>query len=215
MKKLAITVTAAFLLIANTVNAEIGIGVTANFASIDTSGSETLRDSGKVTTASRSQDEVLPELFIEARGDRGAFGLAYIPVQELGSGTRADSNNSPGGDTGQYTATAEVKKHMMLYTDINLTEFSGQNLFVTGGISSATISTGETLNGGSAYEDEDVLGYTIGAGVTGDMPFTANSYYKLAYTYTDYDGYEDSNSNNKIKADTEVDSIKASIGYKF
>jgi len=213
MKKLAITITAAFLLIANAVNAEIGIGVTANFAEIDTSGSETLRSSGKISTASRSESEVLPELFIEARGDRGAFGLAYIPVQELGSGTRADSNSD--GDTGQYTATAEVKKHMMIYTDVNVYDVSGQTLFATVGVSSATISTGETLNGGSAYEDEDVLGYTIGAGVTGDMPFTANSYYKLAYTYTDYDGYESNNSNNKIKADTEVNSIKASIGYKF
>ena len=212
MKKLA-TITAAFLLIANTVNAEIGIGVTANFAEIDTSGSETLRDSGKITTASRSESELLPEIFIEARGDRGAFGLAYIPVQELGSGSRDDANSE--GDTGNYTAKAEVKKHMMLYADVNVTEFSGQNLYVTGGISTATISTGETLNGGSAYKDEDVIGYTIGAGFTGDMPFINNAYYKLAYTYTDYDGYESNNSNNKIVADTEVDSIKASIGYSF
>ena len=64
MKKLA-TITAAFLLIANTVNAEIGIGVTANFAEIDTSGSETLRDSGKITTASRSESELLPEATVE------------------------------------------------------------------------------------------------------------------------------------------------------
>ena len=67
----------------------------------------------------------------------------------------------------------------------------------------------------ASYKDEDVIGYTIGAGFTGDMPFINNAYYKLAYTYTDYDGYESNNSNNKIVADTEVDSIKASIGYSF
>ena len=49
---------------------------------------------------------LVPELFIEFIGDRAAVGLAYIPVQELGSKSRSDSNSD--GDTGDYKAEAEV-----------------------------------------------------------------------------------------------------------
>ena len=216
MKKLVLTITAAFLLTVNTVNAEMAIGVTANFATVDTDGSETLRDSAKVTNASASEDVVVPEVFIEVIGDRGAFGVAYIPVQELGTKSRTDTAVR-GQDGGTYTAKAEVSSHIMLYADINMTEFSGQTVYGKLGISNATIKTDESLNSGSAYADEDVMGYTVGLGVKGSLDnLYANTFYKLEGTYTDYDDYEsNSSANNKIVAETEITSVKASIGYNF
>ena len=216
MKKLVLTITAAFLLTVNTVNAEMAIGITANFATVDTDGSETLRDSAKVTNASASEDVVVPEVFIEVIGDRGAFGVAYIPVQEIGTKSRTDTAVR-GQDGGTYTAKAEVSSHIMLYADINMTEFSGQTVYGKLGISNATIKTDESLNSGSSYADEDVMGYTVGLGVKGSLDnLYANTFYKLEGTYTDYDDYEsNSSANNKIVAETEITSVKASIGYNF
>jgi len=212
MKKFATILAASFLLIVNTVSAEMAIGVTANFASIETDGTETLRTSSKKTTASSDVEEVLPEVFIEYVGDRGAFGLAYIPVQELGNKSRTDSNSE--GDSGTYTAKAELDSHIQIYANLNFADVGGAKAYVMGGIAQATIVTAESLNSGSTYQDEDVLGYTVGLGVRGSLP--SNSFYKLEYTYTDYEAYADeSSASNKIDAETEVYSMKASIGYQF
>ena len=46
-----------------------------------------------------------------------------------------------------------------------------------------------------------------------------STFYKLEGTFTKYDTYEDSSENattaNKITADTEITSVKLSVGYKF
>ena len=212
MKKFATIIAASFLLIVNTVNAEMAIGVTANFASIETDGTETLRTSGNKTTASSTEETVLPEVFVEVVGDKGAFGIAYIPVQELGNKSRTDSNSE--GDSGTYTAKAELDSHIQVYANINLADVGAAKAYLVGGISQATIVTEESLNSGSTYQDKDVYGYTVGLGVRGDLP--SNTFYKLEGTYTDYEAYADeSSASNKIDAETEVYSMKASIGYKF
>ena len=212
MKKFATIIAASFLLIFNTVNAEIAVGVTANFASIETDGTETLRQSSKKSTASSDVEETLPEVFIEIVGDRGAFGVAYIPVQELGNKSRTDSNSE--GDSGTYTAKAELDSHIQVYANLNIADVGPAKAYVVGGIAQATIQTAESLNSGSTFQDEDVLGYTVGLGVRGDLP--SNTFYKLEYTYTDYEAYADeSSAGNKIDAETEVYSLKASVGYQF
>ena len=82
-KILSIVTTIMFLGIGNSM-AETGMGITGNWASLETTGSETLREGGDTTSGSHDTDVAIPELFIEFIGDRGAFGLAYIPVQESG-----------------------------------------------------------------------------------------------------------------------------------
>lgn len=218
MKKLVITISTALLFFANAVNAEMAMGVTANFASVDTSGTEKLRNSGKLTKASHSEDVVVPELFIEFTGDRGAFGLAYIPVQEMGAKSRSDTKDANGGaseDTGTYKAEAEIDSHVMIYADINLTELAGQQVYAKLGVSNATLTTLESLNSGSSYDNQDVMGYTYGLGVRGDVPMADNTFFKLEGTYTEYEDYEANNANNNITAETEITSVKLSVGYNF
>jgi len=213
MKRILSIVTAVFILSVGNATAEMGVGITGNYASVETSGSETLRQAGATTNATHDHDVLVPELFIEFIGDRAAVGLAYIPVQELGSKSRSDSNSD--GDTGDYKAEAEVDAHVMAYVDINLTEVYGQTLYAKGGVSHAKISTLESLNSGSTYKDQNVWGTTIGLGLKSDLG-GGGLYYKTDLTFTRYDEYKETNSvGNMIKADTEVLSGKLSLGYKF
>ena len=107
-----------------------------------------------------------------------------------------------------------MDSHIQVYANLNIADVGPAKAYVVGGIAQATISTAETLNSGSTYQDEDVMGYTVGLGVRGDLP--SNTFYKLEGTYTDYEAYADeSSASNKIDAETEVYSMKASIGYKF
>ena len=191
--------------------AEVAVGITANFASIETDGSETLRDSANVTKASVSEEMVLPEVFIESVEDWGAMGLAWIPAQELGSKSRSDTNSD--GDTGTYKAEAEISSHILIYINANFAEAAGHTMYAIGGLSVADITTSESLNSGSSYGDEDVLGFTVGLGAKADLG--DSMFYKLEGTYTDYDTYDESSANNKIQAETEVTSVKVGIGYKF
>lgn len=213
MKKILLAVIASSLLMIAPANSEMGVGITANFASTDVSGSETLRGVSKVTNHTQQEDLVLPEIFVEYIGDRGSLGLAYIPVQELGKKSRTDSNTA--GDSGTYTAEAEIESHAMLYADLNLTEVYGQMLYAKVGVASAEIKTLEALNSGSTYADKTVLGTTIGAGIKADL-LSSGLYYKIEGTYTDYEDYESNDTaGNKVKAELDVTSLKVSLGYKF
>ena len=183
---------------------------------MDTGGSETLRDSSEVTNGSHSEDIVIPELFLEYIGDNGAFGVAYIPVQELGTKSRSDSNSE--GDTGTYKAEAEVANHLMIYGDLNMAEVSGATVYGKLGLSLVDIETSESLNSGSTLPNEErLLGWTVGIGARGDMPYLSDSYfYKAEITYSEYDQFKKTTSGgNKIVADTDVTSAKFSIGYKY
>ena len=204
MKKFATILAASFLLIVNTVSAEMAIGVTANFASIETDGTETLRNSSKKTTASSDVEETLPEVFVEIVGDRGVFGVAYIPVQELGNKSRTDSNSE--GDSGTYTAKAEVDNVVMFYADVPIGP-----LYAKFGISRAELVTQESLNSGSTYDNEDVFGYTLGLGKRGD--FYGGTFYKAEFAYTNFDSYEDTSSDSEkiMKAVKETERIVEKI----
>lgn len=215
MKKIITILSAAmFSLFTAQAHAEWAFGVTANMATVDTDGTETLRDSGKKTKSSVSKDVTIPELFIEAVSDAGAIGLAFIPTQEIGKKKRTDSAAVSENDAGDYKAEAEVGKHAMIYANINLLDVMGGKLYAMAGLSYAEIITLENLNGGSTYENQDVLGTTYGAGFRGNL--TDTYFYKVEGTFTDYDGFSDTNTaGNKIVADSEVTSIKLSVGAQF
>ena len=219
MKKILSIVASFFLLAQTSVLAEAGFGITLNVSTMDTGGSETLRDSSEVTNGSHSEDIVIPELFLEYIGESGAFGVAYIPVQELGTKSRSDTSTSGDGqDTGTYKADAEVAGHLMIYGDLNMAEVSGATVYGKLGLSLVDIETNESLNSGSTLPDEErLLGWTVGIGARGDMPFLSDSYfYKAEITYSEYDQFKKTTSGgNKIVADTDVTSAKFSIGYKY
>ena len=134
----------------------------------------------------------------------------------MGKKSRSDtSTTGDGQDTGTYTAEAELDNLVQLYADIPL---MGSMLYGKVGIQHATIATLESLNSGSTYPNQDVMGYTIGLGTKGDLPYGNNLYYKAEATFTDFEDYEaDSNSTpaNKVVAELEDVAVKLSIGYKF
>jgi hypothetical protein len=194
---------------------EYAIGITAAQHSIDVDGKEILRESGKVTKATNSEDITIGEVFVEIIGDTGlALGVSYIPVRELGSKSRTDSNG--GGDSGTYKAQAELDDLFMVYVDVPFAEFGSNSIYAKVGAQHASVVTQEDLNSGSTYEDKDIWGITLGLGTKADLPY-GNSFYKLEATMTDFtQTYSSINSvDNTINADLESTAVKFSLGYKF
>ena len=220
MKKL-LTILLSFLFISfQSAKAEIGIGVTGAYHMLDASGTETVRSSAAKNNGSHSEDVLVPELFIESVGDNGgAIGLSYIPTRDVGSKSRTDTATNSGDDAGTYTAAAELDNVIQIYADIPTPlSVAGFDFYIKAGIQHATLATLESLNSGSTYPDEDLLGLTVGFGTKGDLPYGNNLYYKAEATYTDFGTYEaDSNSSpsNSVTADLEDISVKLSIRYKF
>ena len=117
MKRI-ITILLSFLFISfQSVKAEVGMGVTGAVHFFDASGTETTRTSNEKNSGSHSDQVAVPEVFVEAVFDNGgAIGLSYIPTRDVGSESRSDTNT--GGDTGTYTAEAELDNVIQLYADI-------------------------------------------------------------------------------------------------
>ena len=218
MKRL-LTILLSFLFISfQAVKADsFGIGVTGAFHMIDVSGTETTRNSGQQNNGSHSEDVIVPELFIEAVYDSGvALGVSYIPTRDMGSKSRPDTNSE--GDTGTYKAAAELDNVVQIYFDAPITEAYGSNVYAKVGVQHATIVTLESLNSGSTYPNEDVIGLTLGVGAKGDLPYGNNLYYKLEGTYTNFSDYEEtaaSGAGNTVTAELEDIALKLSLGYKF
>ena len=216
MKKIAIFLTAFLVIAYSNVKAEVILGISAAAHSIDASGTETLRTSGKKTNGGADETAVVPEIFIEAEADNGfAMGLAYIPTREMGSKSRTDTGDE---SAGTYKAEAELDNVIQAYVDVPFTDLYGGTLYGKLGIQHATVTTLESLNSGSAYPDQDLFGYTVGLGVKGDLPYGDGLIYKLDATYTDFEDYSASaadGNGNKITADLEDVAVKISIGKKF
>jgi hypothetical protein len=217
MKKLIAIFSAIFFIMSTSARADLGIGISANFASIDTEGSETeLTGDLEKTTATHSNDVTIPEVFAEAVADNGfAVGLAYIPARKLGSKSRTDTTptaDDETGDAGVYTAKAQVNNVIQIYTDIPIGP-----IYAKLGATRATLKTQEKSPQSTSYEDSDVTGLTYGIGYKNDLPIIANGYFKVEYTHTSFDEYSDIDSagDTKVVADTEIDSLRISLGTKF
>ena len=216
MKKIITTILTLLFISTISAKAEYAIGITGAMHSVDTSGQEKLRDSGKITTASRSEEAIVPEVFFEIIGDSGAaIGISYIPIRELGSKSRTDSNG--GGDSGTYTANAELDDVVQIYVDVPFSQYGNNSIYAKVGVQHATVVTKETLNSGSTYGNDDITGLTLGIGTKADLPYADGLFYKAEATYTDFiDGYHaTSSAGNEITADLDSTAIKLSLGYKF
>ena len=214
MKKITTILTALFLLFSfSALKAGMGIGVTGAIHSIEADGTETARDSAEKNTGSHSEDVAVPEIFVEALLDNGfAIGMSYVPVRDMGSKSRTDTNG--GGDTGTYTAAAELDDVMQAYVDVPLFSVMNFPFHAKLGIQHVNLKTLESLNSGSTYPDANLLGYTIGLGVKGDIG--SNMYYKVEATFTDFETYEsESSASNKVTADIDSTAGRLSLGYKF
>ena len=217
MKKI-LTILLSFLFISfQSVKAEIGFGITGAYHMLEADGTETTRTSGENNTGSHSEDVLVPEVFLEATYDNGAaFGISYIPTRDAGSKSRSDTNSE--GDTGTYKAAAELDNVVQFYVDYPFADAYGTTIYGKVGVQHATIKTLESLNSGSSYPDEDVLGFTLGLGAKGDIPYGNNLYYKTEVAYTDFEEYSENDEDgtgNKVTADLEDVALKLSVGYKF
>lgn len=216
MKKLTTIVLSFLFLTFNAAKAEFAVGITGALHSFDVSGTETIRTSGEKNTGSHSEDVMVPELFLETASGSGLeVGISYIPTREMGSKSRTDSGDQ---SAGTYKAEAELDNVIQLYADIDLADVGGYPVYAKIGVQHATITTLESLNSGSSYPDQDVVGYTIGLGTKGDVPTVDNAFYKAEVTFTDFEDYSansDSTPANKVEADLEDIALKLSIGYKF
>ena len=214
MKKMIALISSLLFVTMVSVKADTGIGITGAFHMIDGSGTETTRNSGQKNNGSHDESVVVPELFLESINDDGlTIGISYIPTRDMGSKARSDTNSE--GDTGTYTAKAELSNVLQFYTDIPAGEVAGYATHIKLGIQRVTIDTLETLNSGSTYPNKDLLGFTIGYGMKGDLPMGDNLYYKGELTYTNFERYEATSTGNKVEADLEDYAAKFSIGYKF
>ena len=215
-KNIAIFLSFIFLA-CQSAKADMAIGITGAMHMLDITGTETTRTSGQTNTGDHSEEVVVPELFVETGSDGVTFGLSYIPTREMGSKSRSDTNTR--GDTGTYTAKAELDNVIQFYADIPTpASVMGYDIYAKVGIQHATIVTLESLNSGSAYPNEDVLGLTLGLGAKGDIPYGNNLYYKADVTYTDFGEYSENDTagtGNKVVADLEDVALKVSVGYKF
>jgi len=214
MKKLISIISLLFFVTTFSAKAEMGIGITAAAHMFDGSGSETMRQSAEVKNGSLDETVVIPEVFVEAIDDNGlTVGLSYVPVRELGAKSRTDSNSE--GDTGDYLAKAELENVIQFYTDIPTGSIGSFPIHTKLGIQHVTVNTQESLNSGSDYPNVDLMGFTIGLGTKGDIPYGNNLFYKAEATYTNFETYEATASGNKVVADLEDVAAKLSIGYQF
>ena len=217
MKKFITILTSLFIFVTVSAKADIGMGITAAYHMLDGDGTETTRDSSEKNTGSHSEEVLVPELFIEAIADNGfTIGVSYIPTREVGSKSRSDTNAA--GDTGTYTAKAEFKNVAQIYADIPVTSVGAFPVHFKLGMQHVTLATLESLNSGSTYPDQDLMGLTVGLGTKGDLPYGDNVYYKVEATYTDFETYSsnsDGTTNNKVEADLDDTAFKISLGKIF
>ena len=203
------------------------IGVTANDATFDTSGTEHETTGDKETTTTTvSEDVIYPSVFVEGvfQGEKLGIsvGAAYIPGEaELGAKSRsdADGDDADENDDGIYVAKAEVSDHWAIYAEPTLYANENFGIFVKGGISRVTISSGESIAIGgnsSTYGDEKVYGTITGVGIR--FNHDNGMFFKLEKTSTDYEAItltSTTGNKNKITADADQDATSFSVGYKF
>ena len=215
MRKLISLFSSIFLLTIVSAKADLGIGVSGALHFIDGSGTETTRTSNQKNTGSHDELAAVPEVFIEAVTDNGgAIGISYIPTRDMGSKSRTDSNSD--GDSGTYTAKAELDNVIKVYTDIPTGASLYGDVYLHLGLQHVTVNTLESLNSGETYPNKDLYGYTIGVGTKGDLPYGNNLYYKSEISYTSFETYSANGSaGNAVEADLEDIAARISVGYKF
>lgn len=220
MKKLLTIFLSLLFLSFNSLKAEIAIGISGAVHELSVDGTETLRQSGKKDAKKHTETATIPEVFVEILADNGmAFGVAYIPTRELGAKSRTDAESPDDSDSddGTYKAQAELENVVQVYADLPFAELMGAAVYAKVGLQHVTVKTLESLNSGSTYPDKDVMGFTIGLGARGDLPYE-NLFYKVDLTYTDFAEYKaDSNASvaNTVAAELDAVAAKLSLGYKF
>lgn len=197
-------------------NNGFGFGVTMQGAIVNTTGSETLRSTGVVTSAEERALLAMPSFFAQYESPWGVvLGYSYVSGEgetELGNESKVKVNSvlASEGDSGTNKASAEISDLNTIY--IESPAFHG--VYITAGWTEADITTTESLATGSSYGNASVDGYTVGIGRRGYFG-DSNAFYKLQATYTDLGSLKLTNDSNTINADLQAVAAGLSIGYAF
>jgi hypothetical protein len=213
----------------------LSIGISGNFATFDTTGTETETALPADTftedpnAGSASSDADFPSLFVEystSGGEAGwstTLGLSYVPGDaEIGSKTRTDTAsdaNDANDDGGTYTGKAEVSDLLTLYVEPTYMVTDMLGLYGTLGLSQVKVISLEGIALGedsSSYGNETVYGAMMGVGVRAQM--SSGIFMKLSGTSTKFEEVRlQSNTGNKnlIEAKPQMDVIALSVGYNF
>ena len=204
-KIIAFAICATF--ITSIASAEMRIGVSANYMMLETTGSETLRQSSKVTNTSKDEDAVIPSIFLEAVNSSGlGLGVDYVPVAELGSGTGQDDDNET---SGANKASAELASHTTVYVIAQ----SSAGIYAKLGYVMADVDTTENLSTGDSYGNTDTTGTLVAVGYSMDM---GSHFIRADISSTDYDDVSiKSTGGSTVKADVDSTAVTLSIGKAF
>ena len=198
--------------------AEMKYGVSGALTFIDAEGTET--EGGEKTNGNADNLVVIPSIFAEyAFSDTISVGLDYIPLKADVSDKTKKRTEQETSVTGTATTTstsrtqsanAELENHITLYANYSL----GNGGYLKGGVAHVTLNTDESLDTGSKYGNEDILGYVVGFGVE-------SGNWRTEVLYTDYEDISLNSSvartgvttNNKIDAD--LDTLALRVSYAF
>ena len=206
LKTLALAICLSF--VASVASAEMRIGVSVHAMMLETSGSETLRQSGNVTNKSIDETATVPSIFIEAVNSDGlGFGIDYVPVAELGSGTGDDDDAET---SGANKASAELASHSTIYVIAQ-----GDNgLFVKAGMAFADVDTTENLSTGDSYGNASTEGLMAGIGLSRDL--NNGMFVRGELSHVDYDDINlTSTGGSTVKASVDSTNVTLSIGKSF
>ena len=135
-----LTLAICFTFVASVASAGVQMGISAHAIMFESTGSETLRQSGNVTNKSVDEDVVVPSIFIEALNSDGiGIGIDYVPVAELGS--QSSTNKVDAETNGENKASAELASHSTVYAIAQ----GANGVFIRLGVSFADVDTTENL----------------------------------------------------------------------
>ena len=223
MKKLILTIITSFALTGVSYAGSFGIGVSGSLAQVSADGTETT-DAGTVAGGSadkhsKSVDELgmIGSIFLDYEFDNGiVLGYSHVPGTAEVSGKKHSRTETAQGVSGTdadgsvtRTADAEVENFNTLYI-----EYPIGSIYAKLGFSQIDVNTLENaVTDSGTYGNATLDGYTIGAGINGEM---GGFFTKTSVEFTDFEDLAlNSSTANKIEADLDVLEFKIAVGKRF
>ena len=223
MKKLILTIITSFALTGVSYAGSFGIGVSGSLALVSADGKE-VTDAGTVAggaanTNTKSVDELgmIGSIFLDYEFDNGiVLGYSHVPGTAEVSGKKHSRTETAQGVSGTdadgsvtRTADAEVENFNTLYI-----EYPIGPIYAKLGFSQIDVNTLENaITDSGTYGNATLDGYTIGAGINGEM---GGFFTKTSVEFTDFEDLAlNSSTVNKIEADLDVLEFKIAVGKRF
>ena len=225
--KIIAGVSAIVLLSTSAMAGSLGLGISGGAYYMETSGTETLKDTAVKTTAKEDAKAAIGAAYIQWTMADDGFVLGYeiMPGKlKLGQGSSvvSDVTNTNGTRTKyEQKAEAELKNHQTIYVETPGL-FGGKNggLYLTAGVNYVKLKTLESLGTGTSYPNENIWGARWGLGWKSIQDEGKGMVLKVLAEYNDYEtvvlnGNASDGKVNKIEADPEAYGLKLSIGFNF